>query len=124
MSEVHVDLLSRSVLLGSCHLRLPNPVFRDLHQRVGSDWRSVTFDLELHPGQWLDELELTFWNRRSWGATLVRRRTLQPGMNVLRVPEGVERVAHAVSCKKRGLLKQSESASWATILIAFRATRS
>ncbi len=112
MSETHVDLLSRSVLLGSSHLRLPNPVFRDLHQRVGSDWRSVTFDLELHPGQSLDELELTFWNQRSWGATSVWRMTLQPGMNVLRVPEGVEQVAHAVSCKKRGLLKQSESSGF------------
>ena len=112
MSEVHVDLLSRSVLLGSCHLRLPNPVFRDLHQRVESEWRSVTFDLELHPGQSLDELELTFWNQRSWGATSVRRMTLQPGMNVLRVPEGVEQVAHSVSCKKRGLLGQSESAGF------------
>ncbi|WP_437598556.1 VPA1262 family N-terminal domain-containing protein [Sorangium sp. So ce590] len=112
MSEVHVDLLSRSVLLGSCHLRLPNPAFRNLHQRVGSDWRSVTFELELHPGQSLDELELTFWNQRSWGATSVRSMTLQPGMNVLRVPEGVEQVAHAVSCKKRGLLKHSESAGF------------
>lgn len=107
MSEVHLDLLSRSVLLGSCHLRLPNPVYRDLHERVGSDWRSVTFDLEPHPGQSLDELELTFWNQRSWGATSVLRTTLQPGLNVLRVPEGVEQVAHAVTCKKRGLLKQA-----------------
>jgi len=108
MSEVHLDLLSRSVLLGSCHLRLPNPVFRDIHQRVGSDWRSVAFALELHPGQSLDELELTFWNQRSWGATSVRRMTLQPGMNVLPVPEGVEQVAHAISCKRRGLLSQSK----------------
>jgi hypothetical protein len=112
MSEVHVDLLSRSVLLGSCHLRLPNPVFRDLHQRVGSGWRSVTFDLAPHPGQSLDELELTFWNQRSWGATSVRRITLQPGVNVLGVPEGVEQVAHAISCRKRGLLKKSESAGF------------
>ncbi len=112
MSEVHLDLLSRSVLLGSFHLRLPNPIYRDLHQRVGSDWRSVTFDLELHPGQSLDELELTFWNQRSWGATSVLRTTLHPGLNVLRVPEGVEQVAHAVSCKKRGLLNQSESAGF------------
>lgn len=107
MSEVHLDLLSRSVLLGSCHLRLPNPIYRDLHQRVGSDWRSVTFDLELHPGQSRDDLELTFWNQRSWGATSVRRMTLQPGINALSVPEGVEQVAHAVTCKKRGLLKQA-----------------
>lgn len=107
MSEVHLDLLSRSVLLGSCHLRLPNPIYRDLHQRVGSDWRSVTFDLELHPGQSLDELELTFWNQRSWGASSVRRMTLQPGSNALGVPEGVEQVAHAVTCRKRGLLMQA-----------------
>jgi hypothetical protein len=112
MQQIHMDLLSRSVLLGSCHLRLPNPVFRDLHQRVGSDWQSVMFDLELHPGQSLDELELTFWNQRSWGATSVLRTTLQFGLNVLRVPEGVEQVAHAVSCKKRGLLNQSESAGF------------
>ncbi|MBI3207052.1 MAG: hypothetical protein HYZ29_36275 [Myxococcales bacterium] len=107
MSEVHLDLLSRSVLLGSCHLRLPNPIYRDLHQRVGRDWRSVTFDLELHPGQSLDELELTFWSQRSWGATSVRRMTLQPGSNALSVPEGVEQVAHAVTCGKRGLLMQA-----------------
>lgn len=112
ISEVHLDLLSRSVLLGSCHLRLPNPVYRDLHQRVGSDWRSVTFDLEPHSGQSLDELELTFWNQRSWGSTSALRMTLQPGLNVLRVPEGVEQVAHAVSCRKRGLLNQSESAGF------------
>ncbi|MCU0682664.1 MAG: VPA1262 family N-terminal domain-containing protein [Polyangiaceae bacterium] len=110
MAQVHVDILSRSVLLGSCHLRLPNPVFRNVHQRVGSDRRSVTFDLELHPGQSLDELELTLWNQRSWGATSVRHMMLQPGTNLLCVPEGVELVAHAVSCKKRGLLKQSEPA--------------
>jgi len=112
MSEVHLDLLARSVLLGSCHLRLPNPVYRDLHQRVGSDWRSVTYDLELHPQGSLDELELTFWNQRSWGATSVRRVTLQPGVNELRVPEGVAQVAHAVCCKKRGLLKQSQPAGF------------
>lgn len=112
MSEVHVDLLSRSVLIGSCHLRLPNPVFRELHQRVGTDWRSVIFDLEPHPCQSLEELELTFWNQRSWGATSVRRMTLQPGRNVLLVPEGVEQVAHAVLCKKRGLLEQSEAAGF------------
>lgn len=111
-SEVHVDLLSRSVLLGSCHLRLPNPVFHDLHQHVGRDWQSVMFDLKLYPGQSLEEIELTFWNQRSWGATSVRRMTLQPGLNVLHVPEGVEQVAHAVSCQKRGLLKQSESAGF------------
>jgi len=33
-------------------------------------------------------------------------------MNVLRVPEGVEQVAHAVSCRKRGLLIQSESSGF------------
>lgn len=110
MSEIHLDLLSRSVMLGSCHLRLPNPVFRDLQQRTGSDGRSVTFDLDLYPGQFPDELDLIFWNQRSWGATSVRRMTLQPGINVLRVPEGVGQVAHAVSCKKRGLLDQSEPA--------------
>lgn len=108
MSEIHVDLLSRSVMLGSCHLRLPNPVFRALQRRLGSDGRSVIFDLDLHPGQSINELELTFWNQRPWGATSVRRMTLQPGMNELRVPEGVEQVAHAISCKKRGLLNQSD----------------
>ena len=107
MSEVHLDLLSRSVLSGSCHLRLPNPVYRELHQRVGSDWRSVTFNLDPYPNLSADPLELTFWNQRSWGATSVRRMTLQPGLNVLRVPEGVEQVAHAVRCEKRGLLKQA-----------------
>ena len=112
MAEVHVDLLSRSVLLGSCHLRLPNPVYRRIHQRVANDWRSVTFDVDPYPDQSLGELDLTFWNQRSWGATSVQRMTLQPGINVLHVPEGVEQVAHAVSCKKRGLLKQSESAGF------------
>lgn len=112
ISEAHVDLLSRSILLGSCHLRLPNPVFRDLHLHVGSDWQSVNFDLDLHPGQSLDEFELTFWNQRSWGATSVRHMTLEPGMNILQVPEGVEQVAYAVTCKKRGLLGQSETAGF------------
>ncbi len=112
MSEVHIDLLSRSVLLGSCHLRLPNPVYRSLHQRVGSDWRSVTFELEPYPDQALDGLELTFWNRRSWGATSVRRMKLQPGLNTLDVPEGVEEVAHAVTCARRGLLKQSRASGF------------
>src|SRR5690606_38331177 len=112
MAEVHVDLLSRSILLGSCHLRLPNPIFRDVHQRVGSEGRSVSFDLDLLPGRSLDELELTFWNQRSWGATSVRRMTLQPGRNTQNVPEGVEQVAHAISCEKRGLLQQSESAGF------------
>ncbi|HSQ41395.1 MAG TPA: VPA1262 family N-terminal domain-containing protein, partial [Fibrobacteraceae bacterium] len=108
MSEVHVDLLSRSVLLGSCHLCLPNPVYRRIHQCVANDWRSVIFDVDPYPNQPLDGLELTFWNQRSWGATSLRHMTLQPGTNVLHVPEGVEQVAHAVSCKKRGLLKQSK----------------
>ncbi|MCL2778717.1 MAG: phospholipase D family protein [Polyangiaceae bacterium] len=112
MSEVHVDILSRSVLVGSCHLRLPNPIYRDLQQRVGSDWRSVTFDVDPYPTQPLNELELMFWNQRSWGATSVRRMTLQPGVNVLHVPEGVEQVAHAVVCQKRGLLKLSQSAGF------------
>ncbi len=107
ISEVHVDVLSRSVLLGSCHLRLPNPLYRDLKQRVGSDWHSLTFDLDAYPNQSLDGLELTLWNQRSWGATSVRRVTLHPGVNTLRVPEGVEQVAHAVACRKRGLLRQA-----------------
>lgn len=112
MAQVHVDVLSRSVLIGSCHLRLPNPIYRDLHQRVGSDWRSVTFDVDPYPTQPLNGLELTFWNQRSWGATSVRLMTLQPGINVLDVPEGVEQVAHAVVCEKRGLLKLSQSAGF------------
>lgn len=106
-SEVHIDLLSRSVLLGSCHLRLPNPIYRELHQHVGTDWNSVIFNLELHPGQ-ISELELTLWNKRSWGATSVRNMKLKPGQNVLSVPEGVEQVAYAVYCRNRGLLEQSE----------------
>ncbi|MCL2726078.1 MAG: phospholipase D family protein [Polyangiaceae bacterium] len=112
MAEVHVDILSRSVLVGSCHLRLPNPIYRDLQQRIGSDRRSVHFDVDPYPAQPLNELELTFWNQRSWGATSVRRMTLQPGINVLHVPEGVEQVAHAVVCQKRGLLKLSQSAGF------------
>lgn len=112
ISEVHTDLLSRSVLLGSCHLRLPNPLYRKIDHRVGSDWRSVSFDVDPYPNQALDELELTFWNQRAWGATSVRRVTLQPGVNLLSVPEGVHQVAHAVCCRNRGLLKQSESAGF------------
>ena len=112
MSEVHVDLLSRSVLLGSCHLRLPNPVFRDLLQHVGEDWRSVTFDLELHADKSAEDLELTLWSQRFWGATSVRQMTLQPGKNLVQLPEGIEQLGHAVSCKKRGLLGQSELAGF------------
>lgn len=112
MAEVHLDLVSRSVLLGSCHLRLPNPVYRRIHPRVSSNWRSVNFDVQPYPNQSLDDLELTFWNQRAWGATSVRRTALQPGINLLGVPEGVEQVAHTVSCKKRGLLKQSETAGF------------
>jgi hypothetical protein len=117
-AEVHIDLLSRSVLMGSCHLRLPNPIYRDVHQRVGSDRQSVTFDLEPYPNQSLDGLELTIWNQRSWGATSVRRMTLQPGINALSVPEGVEQVANAVTCKKRGLLKQAGPFGFASVGIS------
>lgn len=112
VSEIHLDILSRSVLLGSCHLCLPNPVFRGLHQSAGRDWKSITFDLQLHPSGTLDVLELTVWNRRSWGATSVRHMILQPGTNVLCVPEGVEQVAHSVFCQKRGLMMQSEPAGF------------
>ena len=112
LREIHVDILSRSVLVGSLHLRLPNPIYRKIHQQVASDWRSVNFEVELYPNQSLGELELTFWNQRSWGATSVRHMVLQPGVNLLSVAEGVEQVAYAVSCKKRGPLEQSELAGF------------
>jgi len=111
-AEIHVDLLSRSVLLGSCHLRLPNPVYRRLHQRVGDDWRSIIFEVDPHPNQPVGALELTLWNRRGWGATAVRQVPLQAGANLVAMPEGVEQVAHAVCSEGRGLLEQSEVAGF------------
>ena len=107
-SEVHIDLFSRSVLLGSCHLRLPNPIYRKLDGRIGDDGRSITFDLTPYPNKDHEELELTFWNRRAWGATEVRRMPLRAGENLLHVPDGVEQVAYAVTSPTRGLLAQSD----------------
>ncbi|MBL8918113.1 MAG: hypothetical protein JNJ54_04560 [Myxococcaceae bacterium] len=112
MAEAHIDLLSRSTLLGSCHLRLPNPVYRRLHQHVGDDWKSITFEVVPFPNRANEPLELTFWNRRAWGATEVRRLPLHAGPNVLNIPEGVEQVAHAVVSPTRGLLEQSEVAGF------------
>jgi len=109
LAEIHIDLLSRSVLVGSCHLRLPNPVFRSLDLREGSDGRSILVDVDAYPNASCDDLELIYWNRRAWGATSVQNLTLKPGMNVLPMPEGVERGADSVRCKKRGLLAQTES---------------
>jgi hypothetical protein len=108
MSEIHVDILSRSVLIGSCHLCLPNPIFIDLRQHPGKDWKSISFDLHVNSGKVLDGLELTVWNRRSWGATSVRHIGMKPGVNVLHFPEGVEQTAHSVFCPKRGLMMQSD----------------
>ncbi|MCC6336081.1 MAG: hypothetical protein IT380_19095 [Myxococcales bacterium] len=34
LAETHIDLFSRSVLLGSCHLRLPNPVYQCEFRKV------------------------------------------------------------------------------------------
>ena len=118
MAEIHMDLLSRSVMLGSCHLRLPNPVYRDLHQHVDDDWRSINFEVVPYSDQPVQGLELTFWNRRAWGATQVRRMALQAGSNLLTVPEGVEQVAHAVHSESRGLLEQSEVAGFITAVNA------
>lgn len=112
--ELHLDLFARSVLLGSCHLRLPNPIYRELSQRVRDDWRSIEFVLHPWHGQAANSLELILWNCRAWGATSVRRIHLAPGSNVLDVPEGVEQVAHATVCEKRGLLEQSEAAGFLT----------
>ncbi len=106
-SEVHIDLFSRSVLLGSCHLRLPNPVYRKLDSHIGADRKSITFDLVPYPNRASEELELTFWNRRAWGCSEVRRLVLRAGKNLLRIPEGVEQATHAVTSPTRGILEQS-----------------
>ena len=108
LKEVHIDLFSRSVLLGSCHLRLPNPIYRRLRRRVSDDWKSMTFELMPFPNKSVENLELTLWNQRAWGATKVRRLLLRSGENIIEVPEGVEQVAHAVTCPQRGLLEHSE----------------
>jgi hypothetical protein len=108
LREVHIDLFSRSVLLGSCHLSLPNPVYRCLCPHVSDDSKTINFELIPFSKQSPDPLELTFWGRRAWGATEVRRLPLVFGANLLNVPEGVEEVAHAVESPTRGLLEQSE----------------
>jgi hypothetical protein len=116
LDEIHVDLFSRSVLLGSCHLRLPNPVYRKIKQRIGEDGKSITYEVIPYPDQPISMLELTFWNRRAWGATEIRRIELQSGVNQLAVPEGVEQVAHAIHSKGRGLMEQSEPGWFLTSL--------
>lgn len=122
LKQVHVDLLSRSVIAGSCHLLLPNPVYRRLTStRVNDAWRAIEFHLSPYPGADVSTLELTHWNRRAWGATSIVRMPLRAGKTVVDLPEGVEEVAHAVSCAKRGLLEQSESAGFLTsIQVGFR----
>ncbi len=67
VDQIHVDLLSRSVLAGSCHLRLPNPLYRRLTRRVDDSWRAIEFRLTPYAGVDLATLELTHWNRRGPG---------------------------------------------------------
>lgn len=110
--HLHVDLLSRSVVLGSCHLCLPNPLYRGLSTRVAESWRAIEVHLLPYPGADVSTLELTYWNRRPWGATSVIRVPLSAGVTLVEVPDGVEEVAHAVTCAKRGLLEQSEPAGF------------
>jgi hypothetical protein len=112
LNEVHVDPFARCVLLGSCHLLLPNPVYRRLTTRVDARWQRVEVHLSPWAGADVSTLELVHWNRRAWGATSVVRVPLRSGENVVSLPEGVETVAHAVACAKRGLLEQSEAASF------------
>jgi hypothetical protein len=105
--ECHIDLLSRSVLLGSCHLILPNPVFSRSSVRVTDDWKAIVFDLTPFPGQRVTELELIVWNRRAWGATSITRQLVASNRTVIQLPEGVEETAHAIICPKRGVLKKT-----------------
>lgn len=107
-SEVHLDLLSRPVLWGSCHLMAPNPVYRRLSRRKCDDDKSIELHLELYSGARFEGLELVSWNQRARGATSIHRIALQPGLNVLCIDEGVEEVGTAVCCPKRGLLEQSK----------------
>jgi hypothetical protein len=116
--EIHIDLLARSVLWGSCHLVLPNPLYGESSFRVRDDWRSVELELRPHPGRTVENLELVVSSRRAWGKTAVTRKALTSPRVVVPLPEGVECTSYAILCPTRGLLEESpESPFWASIEI-------
>jgi hypothetical protein len=88
--EIHVDLLSRSSLLGSCHLLLPNPIYSHSSLQVNDDHDVMTVDLTPFPGRNNGDLEFVVWNRRPWGATSVVRAKLVANSTTIPIPEGIE----------------------------------
>jgi hypothetical protein len=110
--EIHIDLFSRSVLLGSCHLLLPNPVFRSSSLRTTNNDTVLQLDLIPYPGQSLVGLELIIWNQRPWGVSSVMSRPITSPRTSAPIPEGIEETAHAVICPKRGLLLKTKESGF------------
>jgi hypothetical protein len=107
LDHIHLDLLSRSVLLGSCHLVLPNPLFASASLTGVGDGSGVQLDVTSYPGRSLDGLELTICNRLPWGVTSVIRQPITSRRTFVSLPEMTGELVHAITCRARGLLDVS-----------------
>lgn len=104
-----VDLFSRPVLWGSAHLILPNPLFRDIAERVVDSQKSVALTLLAHPGRSLDGLMVSLREIRPAGITSETHHSVPAsGKLIITLPHTPHMIGVDVRCPDRGLLFHSE----------------
>lgn len=110
---IPVDLFSRPVLWGSVHLILPNPLFRDIDERVVDSRKSVALKLLAHPGRSLDGLMVSLREIRLAGITSETHHPVPAsGELIITLPHTPHMISVDVRCPDRGLLFHSEPTSF------------
>lgn len=105
LNQLHFDLESRPIHVGSCHLVLPNPIFSNLvHHFDSSDRTKMHFRLTPFPDTDLSTLTIVFRERRPGGMGQIH--IVKPSSHVFTVCFGYEpyKLGWDIFCSQRGLL--------------------
>jgi hypothetical protein len=103
LERLFVDVFSRPALLGSVHLRLPNPLLRAVRERL-SDGRQLMLEVTPYPGRSLETLTLQLIDHRPMGPVAVWATPLRSPRTRLELPAEPHMLQTHIWCELRGLL--------------------
>jgi hypothetical protein len=107
LERVLVDPFSRPALLGSVHLRLPNPLLRAVRERL-SNGRQLMLEVTPYPGRSLETLTLQLIDHRPMGPVAVWTTPLRSPRTLLELPSEPHMLQTHIWCERRGLLYSTE----------------
>jgi hypothetical protein len=108
LERLFVDVFSRPALLGSIHLRLPNPVFRAVRERLTDGGQQLQLEVTPYPGRSLDTLTVQLIDHRPMGPVAVWTTPLRTPRTRLELPAEPHMLQTHIWCERRGLLYSTE----------------